>query len=58
MLNLRSFGVIVKYYYFQSPIGDFTKTHLRPIGDQHAGSETHRRPTCLIGNPSETDIPD
>ena len=50
MLNLRSFGVIVKYYYYQSPIGDFTKTHLRPIGDQHAQSKTE----SLMGNSTET----
>ena len=26
------------------------------IGDRHASSETHQRPTCLIRDPSETDI--
>ena len=30
----------------------------RPIADWHAWSETHRRPTCLIGDPSQTDMPD
>ena len=29
----------------------------RPVGDRHASLVTHRRPTCLIGNPSETDMP-
>ena len=32
-----------KYYYHRRPIGD-------PL-------ETHRRPTCLIGDQSETDMP-
>ena len=39
-------------------IGDLSKTYRRPIGDRHACSETHRRPTCLIGDPSDTDMPD
>ena len=34
------------------------ETYRRPIGDQHVCSETHRRPTCLIRDPSETDMPD
>ena len=52
------------------PIGDPLETYRRPIRDRHAWSETHWRPrhaswdlpdqrlTCLIGDPSETDMPD
>ena len=29
----------------------------RPIEDRHAWSETNRRPTCLIRDPSKTDMP-
>ena len=35
-----------------------SETYRRPIGDRHAWSETHWRPTCLIGDQSETDMPD
>ena len=49
-------------------IGDQSETYRRPIGDRHARSETHRRPrhaslvthlkpTCPIGDPSETNTP-
>ena len=31
--------------------------HWRPMRDQHAYSEIHQRPTCLIGDPSETNMP-
>ena len=31
-----------------------SETYRRPIEDP---SETHRRPTCFIGDPSETDMP-
>ena len=30
----------------------------RSIGDRHAGSENRQRPTCLIGDPSVTNMPD
>ena len=53
-----------------SIIGDLSETHRRPIGDSHAWSETHQRPqhassetympdwrpTCLIGDPSQSDM--
>ena len=39
-----------KYYYYRRPIGDPLETYRRPIGDRNALSETHRRPTCLIGD--------
>ena len=40
------------------PIRDPSETHRRPIGDQHSWSETHWRPSFLIVDPSETDMPD
>ena len=30
----------------------------RPLGDQHDSLETHWRPTCLIGDPTETNMSD
>ena len=36
-------------------IGDLSETYWRPIVDL---AETHQRPTCFIGDPLETDIPD
>ena len=42
------------------PIRDQLETDMpywRPNRDQHASSETHQRPTCLIGDPFETDMP-
>ena len=57
-----------KYYYYRRPIavlsendmpdrrliGDLMETYWRPIGDRYAWSETS---TCLIGDLSETDMP-
>ena len=46
---------------YKGEIYEFTKilllseTYRRPNRDP---SQTHRRPTCLIGDPSETDMPD
>ena len=39
-------------------IGDLSETHWRLIGDRHVWSETNWRPTCLIGDASETIMPD
>ena len=41
--------------FYRIPIGD---RHVLSdtLGDQHALAETHRRPTCYIGNPTETDM--
>ena len=35
------------YYYYQRPIRDLSETHRKSTGDRH----------CLIGDPSETDMP-
>ena len=35
-----------KYHYYQKPIRDLSETHM-----------PHRRPTCLIGDPSEINMP-
>ena len=61
-----------KYYYYRRPIKDLLETYMyligdpsetkmpdrRPIGDQHAWSETCWRLTCLIRDPLETILPD
>ena len=39
------------------PIGNPSETYRRPNGDRRASLETHRRPACLIRDPSETDMP-
>ena len=68
-LHLIIFISSQKYYYYRRPIGNWhawLETHRRP---QHASSETgmpDRRPwhasletpTCLFGDPLETNIPD
>ena len=39
-------------------IGDQSETLTCFIEDQQASSKTHWRPTCLIREPPETDMPD
>ena len=56
-----------KYYYYCRTIGDPSEAYWRsigdnmpdwrPTGDQHVWLETHRRQTCLIGNPLDTNMP-
>ena len=50
-----SFCVQQKYYSFWRPIRDPLETHRRPIG---VPSEALQRPKCLIGDPSDNEIPD
>ena len=57
LYGFRAHENIIKYYYRRS-IGDPSKTYRRPTRDQHASLETHRRPTCLIRDPSGTNMPD
>ena len=49
---------------YRRPIGEVSETHRRTIGDPSemhwrptCRLETHRRPICLIGDPSKTDMP-
>ena len=49
-----------KYHYYLRLIGDPSKIDMPDRRPRHASSETdipHRRLTCLIGNPSGTDMP-
>ena len=39
-------------------IGDRLETYPRSIGDRFVRSETHQRPTCLVGDPLETNMHD
>ena len=53
ILSSISFLSILDEYEF-TKILLLSQTYQRPIGDL---SETQRRPTCLIGDPSDTDMP-
>ena len=37
---------------------ELSETHRRSIPDRHFWLETHRGPTCLIGDPLKTDMLD
>ena len=55
---MSSSNIIMSETYHR-PIVDMLDTKMpdrRPVGDQRASTETHRRPTCLTRDPSETDI--
>ena len=59
--------ILLSWETHQRPIGDPSETDMfgNPsetstcfIGDRHASSKTHRKPTCLTRDPSATDMPD
>ena len=59
-INKKIYNFIFNYNEF-SKILLLSETYGRLIEDRHASSETHRRPTCPIGDRHallETDIPD
>ena len=48
-----------EYYYYRRPIGDPLEAHWTClIRDQHASLEAYQRLTCLIVDPSKTNMPD
>ena len=61
LLSLHTMLLLPPTPFKVNPSFEFTKisllseTYWRSIGDL---SETHRRPTCLIGDQSKTDMPD